>query len=300
MDDPDITLAKLAVGGHGMVIRSQALAEGLTSKEIERRQESGLLVPVHRGIARHAAVPLTWHGRLVAAVKAGGHEAVASHRSAARLHGFGGVPRWRPEVTTRATDLPRASGVHFHRTNLLDPVDVVLVDGVPCTARARTLLDLGGVLPFELVHPIIEDAVIRSLVTRFELLAVLERVGGRGRRGSASLRAALDTDLPANLESELERRLWALLPPGHGLVPQYELTCSDGRRVRLDLADPGRRTAVEANGHRWHGTSKQLRADMARRRSIQASGWTIYEFGWSDVTETPHLVRAELARTLSR
>jgi hypothetical protein len=117
---------------------------------------------------------------------------------------------------------------------------------------------------------------------------------------SPSLRASLRSELPENLESELERRLWALFPADHELVPQYELTCVDGRRVRLDAADPARKIAIEASGHRWHGTSKQLRNDMARRRSIQASGWDHYEYGWSDVTEGADATRAELARTLSR
>ncbi|MCU1374656.1 MAG: hypothetical protein JWO68_1942 [Actinomycetia bacterium] len=38
---------------------------------------------------------------------------------------------------------------------------------------------------------------------------------------------------------------------------------------------------------------------MARRRSIQATGWDHYEYGWSDVTETPEDTRAELARLLA-
>jgi hypothetical protein len=299
MDKPDITVARLAVGGHGMLHRSQALDDGLTSKEYRARKEDGLLIPVHRGITRHAAVPLTWRGRLAAAVLAGGDGAVASHRSAARLHDFDGVPRFRPEVTTCAVDLPRAAGVQFHRTNLLDPLDIVVVDHIRATARPRTLHDLGAVLPFDLLAPIVEDAVIRKLVTRIQLIALLERVGGRGRRGSASLRAALETDLPEHLESDLERRLWRLLPPGHGMVTQHELTCTDGRRVRLDMADPARKIAIEANGRKWHGTTKAARADMARRRSIQASGWHHYEYGWSEVTEAPTTTRLELAAILA-
>jgi hypothetical protein len=300
MDNPDNIVARLAAERHGMVYRSQALDDGLTREALLRRRESGLLVPMHVGVFRHAAVPLTWVGRLHAAVLAGGAGAVASHRSAARLHGFAGIPRWRPEVTVRATDLPRARGIQFHRTNLLDPIDVVVIDGIPCTASARTFLDLGGELPFEIVHDAIEDAVIRKLVTRLQLVAVLERVGGRGRRGTAGLRASLRAELPEDLESELERRLWKLLPPGHGLIPQYEVSCIDGRRVRLDWGDPERKIAIEANGHRWHATTKRLRSDMARRRSIQASGWDHYEYGWADVMETQDDVRAELARTLSR
>jgi hypothetical protein len=300
MENPDVILARLAHDEHGMIVQSQALEHGLTEEQTRRRRDSRLLVPMHRGIVRHAAVPLTWKGRLAAGVLAGGEGAVASHRSAARLHGFDGVPRWRPEVTTCASDLPRAAGIHFHRTNLLDVLDVELVGGIPCTRRPRTLLDLGGVLPFEVVQACIEDAVIRKLVTKLELVAVLERVGRRGRRGTASLRASLRSELPENLESELERRLWVLLPSGHGLIAQFELTCTDGRRVRLDAADPERKIAIEANGHLWHGTSNRLRADMARRRSIQATGWDHYEYGWSEVTETAAAVRAELARTLSR
>jgi hypothetical protein len=229
MDNPDIVIARLVVDGHGVLARSQALDEGLTREELLRRRESGLLLPVHVGVFRHAAVPLTWRTRLAAAVAAGGEGAVASHRSAARLHGLADVPWWRPEVTTCATDLPRAGGVQFHRTNMLDELDVTVVDGIRCTTIARTLLDLGGVLPFEMVHATIEDAVIRKLVTKLELIAVLERVGGRGRRGTASLRASLRSELPEHLESELERRMWALFPRDHGLVAQYELTCADGR-----------------------------------------------------------------------
>lgn len=37
---------------------------------------------------------------------------------------------------------------------------------------------------------------------------------------------------------------------------------------------------------------------MERRRSIQGSGWTHYEFGWSDVTERPNAAKVELAAIL--
>ena len=300
MDNPDITVARLAADGHGMIIRSQALDTGLTADEYRERKESGLLVPVHRGITRHAAVPLTWQGRLAAAVLAGGAGAVASHRSAGRLHDLRGIPRWRPEVTVTGSDLPRASGIHFHRTNLLSELDRTTVDGIPCTSLARTLLDLGAVLPYEMVELAAQDAVIRRLVTPAQLVSVLERVGGRGRRGTAPLRAAVDGALPDDrIESELERVLWLLLPPNHGLTFQLELTCSDGRRVRLDSGCPVRRISIEANGRRWHATARDVRRDMERRRSIQATGWSHYEFGWSDATELAAATRADLARLLT-
>jgi hypothetical protein len=298
---PDKAIAALVKDQHGMVSRSQALKEGLTWEQIHRRRETGILLDVFPGVYRHAAVPLTWQGRVMGAVLVGGDGAAASHRSAARIEAFHDVPPSRPEITVSTLDLPIHSGIHVHRTNLLAAADVVVVDRIRCTAPPRTCLDLGAVLPYELVEPIVQDAVIRKLVTHQDLLAVLERVGGRGRRGTAALRAIVHGALPdEHIESELERLLLALFPPDHGFTLQYEMTCSDGRRVRLDAARPDFKIAVEANGHRWHSTAKQMNKDMARRRSIQASGWELWEYGWADTVETPDVVRAELAALVAR
>lgn len=301
MDTPEAVLAGLASGQHGIVTRSQALGAGVSRHAIDIRLSDSRLRLMHEGVYIHPAVALTWKGRLMAAVLASGVGAVASHRSAARLRNNREVPVWRPEITVPTLDHPDRGGVQIHRTNLLGPLDVSIVDGIPCTTEPRTLLDLGGVLPYEIVEPIVQDAVIRKLVTREELFAVLERVGGRGRRGTAALRAVVCSALPdERLESELERLLLALFPPNHGFELQYEMTCVDGRRVRLDAARPEIKVAVEANGHRWHATSKQLRKDMARRRSITASGYELWEYGWSDVVETPAIVRSEVAALAAR
>jgi len=247
-------------------------------------------------VYRHAAVPLTWQGRLVAAVLAAGDGALGSHRSAARAFALRDVPRWRPELTVEATDLPRVAGVTIHRTNRLDPPDRTIVDGMPVTSLPRTLLDLGAVLPYEIVEQAAHDAVIRKLVTFESLVAVVDRLGGRGRRGVGVLRAVLlGAALDERLESELERRLVALAPKSPHIELQHRMTCVDGRVVRLDVARRDRRIAVEGNGDRWQTTPKDARRDRERRRSIQASGWDHYEYGWSEVTETPELVRAELA-----
>jgi very-short-patch-repair endonuclease len=131
------------------------------------------------------------------------------------------------------------------------------------------------------------------------LLGVLERVGGRGRRGSAGLRAFLRHSAPEEgITSALEQALHdVLLLSGLGRPDlQHELRCVDGRLVRLDAAYPDRRLAVEADGHRWHGTSAQLRSDLARSRAIQASGWTHLRFGWSDLHERRAATLLELRR----
>jgi predicted transcriptional regulator of viral defense system len=284
----DLQMAKVAVEQRGIVRRVDAARVGVTDRDVDRLLEVGLLVPVHPGVYRHAAVAFDEAARLLAAVWAAGRGAVASHRSAAWLWELRDVARWRPEVTVPGQTRKPVSRVTVHRTDRLDPMDVVAVHGVPVTTAARTLLDLGGVVDHPVVRQATQDAVVRNLVQPEDLLCVLERVGRRGRRGTAALRAAVETSfLDGRLESRLEQELFELLlrcevPPP---VPQYELRCVDGRRVRLDFAWPDAGVAVEADGRRWHATTADFERDRARANSITASGWSLYRFGWADVRQ---------------
>src|SRR3712207_6797516 len=107
--EADAALARRAADQHGIVSVSQATAAGLTIENLRTRVHAGLLVPVHRGVYRHAAVPESPLGDLMAAVLACGDGAVASHRSAGRLWRLRDVPRWKPEVTVPRTSRPKAA-----------------------------------------------------------------------------------------------------------------------------------------------------------------------------------------------
>jgi predicted transcriptional regulator of viral defense system len=284
----DLRLARVAADQRGIVRRIDAARVGVTDRDVDRLVEFGLLVVLHPGVYRHAAVAFDETARLLASVWAAGRAAVASHRSAARLWELRDVPRWRPEVTVPGRTRKPVSKVTVHRTDRLEPLDVTAAHGVPVTTVARTLLDLGAVTDVPVVRQATQDAVIRNLVMPEDLLCVLERVGRRGRRGTAALREVVETSsLDARLESRLEQELFEVLlrcevpPPS----PQFELPCVDGRRVRLDFAWPGQRVAVEADGRRWHATTADFERDRARANSITASGWALYRFGWADVRE---------------
>jgi predicted transcriptional regulator of viral defense system len=284
----DVKVAEVARRQHGLVRRTDVARVGVTDRELDGLLAAGVLEPVHPGVHRHVAVPLDGRARLLAAVWAAGRVSVASHRSAAWLWELRDVPRWRPEVTVAGRTRRRVSRVTVHRTDRLEPQDVTTSDGIPVTTVARTLLDLGGVTDAPVVRTATQDAVIRGLVAPEDLLCVLERVGRRGRRGTAALRAAVATTaIDPRLESRLEQELFELVlrcqvPPP---VPQHELRCVDGRRVRLDFAWPADRVAVEADGRRWHATTADFERDLARGNSITASGWSLYRFGWADVRE---------------
>ena len=277
--------------------------EGLTARQVTRRAADGVLVRAHRGTYRHAAAPASWKTRLHAAVLACGDGALASHRSAARLLGLRDVPLFRPELTVVGTAMPRHTGMKVHRAKTVDPLDRTEVDGIPVTGASLTLLNLGAVVPFEIVELAAQDAVIRNAVSHLDLVCVVERAGGRGKPGTAALRAIVDGVLPSEvLESRLEVDLQKLVRAMAIPEPewQYPFVCVDGRIVRLDAAWPAVKVAAETDGRRWHATKKAFEADMARRRSIMASGWALYTFGHTDVRQRPQLVRTTLERAVGR
>lgn len=282
----DAAIARPAARQHGLATSKQLLAGGLTREAVDVRVAAEVLRIVHRGVYHHTAVPFTERSRLMAAVLAAGAKAVASHRSAAVLHGFDGVRRYRPEVLVRGTGLPLLHGVTCHRTTTLAAVDRCIVDRIPATSPARTLLDLGAVLPYEVVEHVVQVALIERRVAVPALVAVLERVGRRGRNGTAPLRAVVREALPdEKLQSMLEHALHTLIKRSRVPAPelQHPLLLDTGELVYLDFAWPELRLAVEADGHRWHATKRDLERDLARSRAIQRLGWAHHRYGWDPI-----------------
>jgi very-short-patch-repair endonuclease len=295
----DLKLAEVAARQAGLVRRQDAAAIGVSDRELDRLVALGLLMVVHTGVYRHAAAPLDRRTRLLAAVWGAGAVTVASHRSAAWLWDLRDVPRWRPEVTVAGRSRRSPTRVTVHRTDRLEPLDITTCEGIPVTTVPRTLLDLGAVTDPPVVRQATQDAVIRNLVQPEDLLCVLERLGRRGRRGTAALRDVVEHSfLDARLESRLEQELFEIVLRCEVPAPvlQYELRCVDGRQVELDFGWPEHRVAVEADGRLWHATTADFERDRARGNSIAASGWSLYRFGWSDVRERRAGVVASIHR----
>lgn len=296
MTTADTILAAATAAQHGFTTHRQLAELGLSNEQIANRLERGVLLSTHQGVYRHAAAPWTPRGRLLAAVLACGSGAIASHRSAARLHQLREVPGSRPEVTLTGARLP-LRGATVHRTDTMELLDITSVDRVPVTTIPRTLLDLGAVVPLTVVELAAQDAVIQGRVSTVDLICVLERVGRRGRRGTAALRAVVQASLPSEgIASMLELRLQRLieqcpLPPP---VLQHEIVVAEGKHLRLDKAWPDLRITIEADGRRWHSTRQDFERGMARRRAITAAGWDHYSYGWADVHQRAATVRAEI------
>jgi hypothetical protein len=238
--------------------------------------------------------------RWLAAVLACGDDAALSHRAAAALHGFPGVRRVRPEVTTPHTDLPLLRGVDVHRAVRLQPFERTIVRGIPVTAKGKTAIDYCGRTPFHIAQEVIAEAVITKVLTPITIVAAIERSGGRGIWGTARLREiALTLDEILELESVLELHGARLVELANVPAPvrQHEMVCADGRRVRFDLAWPLLRYGLDWDGKRWHGTPARKKRTRERHESIVGTGWAHDQFGWSDVHDTPLDVRRQVELT---
>lgn len=286
---------------HAVIGHAQLVAAGLSRRQVERLVAVAALVGVHRGVYRVGGAPETWEQRVMAACLASA--GVASHRSAAALWGLRGCESEAVEVTVAGRRRPALAGVTGHTTARLDAVDVCERRGIPVTTPARTLLDLGGVLPAEVVEGAMEDALHRGVVSAAALERTLGRAGAMGRNGTATLRALLAGRYPglAPTESPLEDDLVRLLHRS-GLpepVRQHVVGRPGDHLVRVDLAYPHHRVAIEAQGAAWHTGRARLQRDCDRLNLLTALGWRVLAFTSDDVRRRPRAVVASVGAALS-
>lgn len=262
---------------------------------VDRRLETGDWAKVDHGVYRFAATPETWHQRVLAACLAG--PAVASHRTAAALDGIPGFSGPGVEVTALRHRRRKATGVVWHESYHLDPIDIVERAGIPTTTPARTFADLAVVLDDAgLVHAC-DEYVRRRLTTLTEMSLVLDRLGSR-RPGAARARRALELRLGGGdgPESPLESELDALLRRFGLPQPERQHTVIDGGRfvARLDFAYVDLRIDIEADGQEWHGSDVARARDARRDDYLGRLDWLVLRFTTWDVRYRPEWVATEI------
>jgi very-short-patch-repair endonuclease len=209
--------------------------------------------------------------------------AVLSHASAASTWGIRRVPRGGVDITVpKGTRVADCGAVIHSSTRLPDHHVVDLVDGARVTSVARTVFDLGGVLPESVHLSVIEDVRNKRLCTDAELGEVYEDLCGRGRRGSAAWQrvARLVERAARPTMSELELDLQEALLAG-GLpaaVQQHPIALPNGRTVHLDLAYPSLRIDIEVDHSEWHATLTAVAQDKQRDLGLAILGWERLRF----------------------
>ena len=218
------------------------------------------------------------------------HDVLASHRSAAALHGIDGYRLGRIEVVVPAGRSLKLKGVTVHESTQMKLARPVHRQGIWCTGLARTVLDLAATVSSTDLDRTI-DALLRDRRLRpSDLFAVLASHARRGRRGCGALRVALEARLgddPVPL-SEWSRLVERLLVDCGLPRPRLEhrICRSDGSLVaQVDLAYPSSRVAIELDSVRWHHNRKSFVEDRRRRNRIMLAGWNVLTFTWDDYVD---------------
>ena len=132
------------------------------------------------------------HGECLAAVLAVGPGALLSYYSAGWLWGlWRGSPKPIHVTAFVPRHHPAPKGITRHRARNLVEADRALVDGIPVTSVARTILDLAWKLRGDQLARLLAQAEDLGLLDLDELYAVIER--NRGHHGAKRLRHALAT-----------------------------------------------------------------------------------------------------------
>lgn len=302
--DADERLAEHAAAHHGVFRGRHALMAGLTEHQIEHRIETRRWVQVLGDVYRLHGAPVTWKGDLLAACWTGGFRAVASHRSAAELHGLPGRRRDLIEITCPRWRRAHHCEIVVHETKALDLVDIMSVEGIPVTTPARTLFDLCSVknYGFGMIELAFENGLRRGLFSEREIAALERRLSRPGRAGGPMLRRLIATRDPDRrpTESDPETRLLQAMRR-RGLPPpavQHEVWDGDEFIARVDLAYPEVKIAIEYDSDEFHSGRNATRRDRSRRHRLLAAGWTTVDVGPADLRRGAVQVCDAIARAL--
>jgi hypothetical protein len=281
--------------------RARWLASGFSADELRGLVRAGRLTPVRRGSYVHGGLPDDVLARHILQVRAAvgelASDAVVSHVSAAVLHGLRiwGVRLDRVHVTRRRRTGGRC-GVLVHVHSAADPAEIVMIGGLPVTSLARTVADLGRMLPFEQAVVFGDSAMFHKLPGRVEKDYVLAVLDHEPRRpGTKAARRALDFSSTLS-ESVGESRSRVAIAAA-GLPPpvlQWEvLAAATGAFVgRVDMGWPKQRTVGEFDGLVKYGRTLRPGQDIAevlveeklREDALRDEDLGVVRWIWKDLT----------------
>lgn len=286
---------RLAGEQHGVVTRKQLLAAGMSAAAIGRRMTAGRLRGLHAGVYLLGPVEPD-RARAMAAVLAGGRDAVLSHTSAAGVWGIRPIDDDGPvHVSVPGRSLSRTSGILFHRVAPLRDDELARNDGIALTSPTRTLVDAAGLLGSREIELALASAERAGLVRGDEMRATLDR--HPGRPGVGILRALVSQRAgPTLTRSEAERR-------GRSLVRQAGLPAPH-TNVRigpyeLDMFWPEEGLAIEIDGHAYHASRARFEGDRQKDAWLRARGIEVIRLTWRQITRDPIRTAVQIGQVLA-
>jgi hypothetical protein len=287
----------------GIMTTADLIAAGGSSRKIGAQVARGDLVRIGYGYYATAdlaerMLSLTFGKhflRAYAVVGALGSGTVASHRTAAHIHGLDLLTEPGTTVTvTRPADHHSHSakpGVHLYVARL--PGGHVFERfALPITTVARTVVDLARTAPFRESVVVADCALHQHLTSKDELRGVLaECPRTRGCRQAAAVVEFADGLAESPLES-IARVVFrdCKLPP-----PSLQVRIVGTQFIgRVDFLWKQYRTIVEVDGVMKYTDPYRARNQLRRDQRLRQAGYEVVHFEWHDIVATPEAVGASI------
>jgi very-short-patch-repair endonuclease len=281
-----VHVSSLAAKQYGRVTRAQLRARRVAPGTVARWIAAGYLIPVLPRVYAVGHFTRDEASRLFSLVLFAGPSATLSHGTSAHWRGWLRYPVRPVHVSTPRRIRTRLTGVVIHSGRDLDRE---LVDGIPCTTVIQTLLDLAATEPPKLVH-----RALAQLDYQRELDSdAIREACGRGRPGSACLRAALEAYIPelARTKSDLEDEFLYLCSRFKIPLPEVNRTIHG---IEVDCHWPDLQLVVELDGGRNHGTSSQRTRDQRKAMNLRAYGIPVIRYTQDQVFRDSKQVAKDL------
>jgi hypothetical protein len=239
----------------------------------------------------------------MAAVLASGPGAVVSHRTAAKLHGLLNYQGTKLDVTVPGTCRRSWRRFVVHRSTTLSPDDVTVVNNIPCTKVARTLIDLADVVERRRHERAFDQAELEQVL---DIAAVEDQLRRNSTRPAArKTRALLAEHYPGSTptESRLEEAFLALCRRAGVRQPECQqwINLPDGGDpIRADFLWRQERVIVETDGERVHNTAQRRRSDRRKDQRLTVYGFRSVRTDGQQVFGRPAELEARLKALIRR
>jgi predicted transcriptional regulator of viral defense system len=290
----DVAIAALADKQHAVVRLDQLQALGLSARTVQQRAVAGRLHRRYQGV--YSLVPpslLSRFGHWLAAVFACGLGAVLSHRSAAALQELRSSAQRKPDVTVPGRSGRHHDGITIHRSLTLTPDDVTIVNNIPCTTVARTLLDLGEAIAKRPHERAFDQAEVMDVLNLGHVQDQLTR--NASRPAAKQVREILaehyiGTSLTRSVLEERVfdacRKLGVPKPEVNGWI----VLPDGGAPIYADFVWREARVVIEADGWRTHRTRQTFESDRDKDQRLIIHDWRPLRTTWLQIERRPAVI----------
>lgn len=301
-----IVLAKVAVATAGDLKEA-----GATNYEIRQLVTSGDVTQILHGVYTETALLRSlpegspkWHALLAAAYQRVSPGLIASHESAARVHGLTvlsgpGIPDHGLAFTRDAGRSRSARGTARVFAARLPREHVTTRFGVPVTTVARTVADIGRQATF-MAGVVVADSALHVLGTsKRQVSAVLDICPRWPGVKQARRVVAFSNGLS---ESALESAARVVFAERGLPAPrvQAEIYAGLAFLARVDFMWHERWTVAEADGALKYDGRDKARAELRRDRRLRDAGYEVVHFTWQELFFETDLVEARIRGAFSR